>query len=288
MLSTNIKSIRDSDLDGDFFVSEKYDGVRALWTGEKLVTRTKREFSFVPEWFLDQLPRGIPLDGEMIVPGKDFSYFSSITVRKTNDDRWKEVQYMVFDTPVENMKFEERKKKLKRIIYEMSAMNVSLVPFRLVRDVKKNRSVVDRMFNMVVRNGGEGVMLIKADSEYRPKRVRTLIKYKKELDGEATVVDYIEGTGKYVGKMGKLKCVLPTKKTFFIGTGFNDAQRECYEFHNGGCKINIPDNSILDVPRIGSLVTFTCMEFTKTGVPRLPVFKSIRFDMTLRDMNDLT
>ena len=44
-------------------MSEKYDGIRALWTGEQLITRSGHRIS-APEWFTANWP-ATPLDGEL-------------------------------------------------------------------------------------------------------------------------------------------------------------------------------------------------------------------------------
>ena len=46
-----------------FLVSEKWDGVRALWDGQVLRFRSGRDL-VAPAWFLAALP-GVPLDGEL-------------------------------------------------------------------------------------------------------------------------------------------------------------------------------------------------------------------------------
>ena len=44
MLSHNIKNIKPDELNGNWYYSHKHDGVRAIWNGSKLLTRSKREF----------------------------------------------------------------------------------------------------------------------------------------------------------------------------------------------------------------------------------------------------
>ena len=46
-----------------FWVSEKFDGVRAVWDGQRLCFRSGREIA-APDWFVRALPHHL-LDGEL-------------------------------------------------------------------------------------------------------------------------------------------------------------------------------------------------------------------------------
>ena len=47
-----------------WWMSEKFDGVRAVWDGWKLVSRSGRTFA-APLWFRKTVPKGVALDGEL-------------------------------------------------------------------------------------------------------------------------------------------------------------------------------------------------------------------------------
>lgn len=49
----------------DYWVSEKLDGVRGYWDGEKMLTRGGERIA-APDWFTAGLPK-IPMDGELWV-----------------------------------------------------------------------------------------------------------------------------------------------------------------------------------------------------------------------------
>lgn len=262
------KYSKDKIQGGVWFISEKYDGIRALWNGSKLYTRAMREFTWVPEWFTDSLPTGVNLDGELLVEGEPFSTFSTISIQKESPEAevlWKKIKYYIFDTPVENMPFVQRYELLK---HYTSHFKLNCIKFKKIT----NHTEADEFYNEVISRGGEGAMLIDSKSNYEfGKRVWTSLKYKKFLDGEATVVSYHEGKGKYKGFLGKLKCTMPDGKTFFCGTGFNDSERFSYIFSDNGIEVK----GI--VPKIGDTITYTCMELTsKTNIPRMSVFKCVR------------
>src|SRR5262245_54193203 len=74
----------------DYLVSEKYDGVRAIWDGRTLRFRSGRTVG-APQWFIAKLPRE-PLDGELWLGREKFKSLSGI-VRKTEpaDEKWRSV-----------------------------------------------------------------------------------------------------------------------------------------------------------------------------------------------------
>lgn len=279
MLSQNFKNIKPSELKGNWYTSEKYDGIRAIWDPQtkQLLTRSKRPFNYVPEWFIKLMP-SIPLEGEILVPGKPFRYFSGITVMKEYDSRWEESVFYVFDTPQPNKRFVERKVIIEQVVNCIGSKYIKTVDFELVKNIENNLNLVHSKFQEMVNKGKEGIMLIRQDNIYQPKRVKTILKYKKEIEGECEVIDYLEGTGKYEGMLGKLRCRLSNGKEFNVGSGFSDVQRGSYVFEGGRC-VNIGSPCGEEIPKRGDRITYSCMEITTTGIPRLPIYKSLRNDL---------
>lgn len=278
MLSKNFKNAKEKDLNGNWYISEKHDGIRAIWdpTSQKLLTRAKRSFNYVPQWFIDLMPKDIPLEGEILVPGKPFRYFSGITVMKDYDTRWEESVFHVFDVPVSDMTFHDRKILMTDVVNKINSKHVVCVEFELIENLPQNLDTLHSRFNNLISQGKEGLMMIKQDNVYQPKRVGTILKYKKEHEGECIVIDYLEGTGKYKGILGKLRCRLADGKEFNMGSGFVDSQRKCYKFKDGKfIGLEEPEN----IPKIGDMITYSCMEITNTGVPRMPIYKCIRTDI---------
>lgn len=275
MLAKNLSDFR-TKIKGTWYMSEKFDGIRAIWTGEKIITRSNREFNYIPQKFMDKLPKGLPLDGEFFVPGKPFSYFSAMSVKKEYDPKWNEVVYMVFDIPTNGMLFKDRLNLLNKLdIYNNV---VKKVEFIKVDDIDKSLNIVDEYFNILTENGGEGIMLINEENLYEQKRTKDLLKYKKENEAECIVVDYLEGTNKYKGILGAFLCKTPEGKEFHLGSGLLDSQRECYNFKDG--KVILKKQKDVDTPEIGDLITYKYMELNiKSGIPRLPIFKSSRHDI---------
>jgi DNA ligase-1 len=81
-----------------YLVSEKYDGVRALWDGKALRSRAGNVFA-APAWFIAKLPKQA-IDGELWIARGQFEKLSG-AVRKTNpvDEEWRQIKYMIFELP---------------------------------------------------------------------------------------------------------------------------------------------------------------------------------------------
>lgn len=97
-----------------FLVSEKYDGVRALWDGQVLRFRSGREVA-APRWFLERLPPQ-PLDGELWVGRGRFEQLSGFVRRTVPEDaEWRQIHYMVFELPGAPGGFAERAARLQEL-----------------------------------------------------------------------------------------------------------------------------------------------------------------------------
>ena len=97
---------------GDFLVSEKLDGVRAVWDGRVLRFRSGRSIA-APGWFTAALPP-TPLDGELWLGRGQFDRLSGIARRTTPvDAEWRELRYQVFDLPGAAGTFAERTARYK-------------------------------------------------------------------------------------------------------------------------------------------------------------------------------
>lgn len=283
----------------DWWASEKWDGIRALWDGEKMISRGSgvgkpKVYTYVPEWFKKILPPGIPLDGEIwigrglfqktsrlstIKPGK--SYTSEQIEKIWAGDTDPPVIFKVFDIPNDPRPFEKRMAYLKTILKDLKSCWNELVypgkktfPLQFTEQIKiKNMEQLVNLYTKLTSEGAEGIMLRAPGSPYQPKRSKYMLKYKIKEDAECILREYIPGDGKYIGMLGSLKCELmkdgkPNGVFTQIGTGLNDSQRENY--NNKNSPEYIP---------IGSVISFSYMEMTKEGVPRHPVYRGIRDDI---------
>lgn len=235
-----------------YLVSEKYDGVRAIWTGTQFVTR-KGNIINAPSWFTVPLPN-VWLDGELWTKREHFSALSGIVrTKKPNNHDWQTITYKVFDMPDKNLPFSTRYKNYNELITSLNAPHISAV----VQYSFTNNEQLTEYFENITKQGGEGVMLHLASAKHSNGRSNALLKLKPYLDAEAVVIAHLPGKGKYQGMLGALRVKTAQGQVFSIGTGFNDAQR------------SIP-------PEIGSTVTYRFHGLTKNGLPRFASFLRVR------------
>jgi DNA ligase-1 len=248
-----LANVANADIDPTpYLVSEKYDGVRALWDGVALRTRAGNVIA-APAWFIAKLPKQ-PLDGELWMARGQFEKLSG-AVRKAvpQDEEWRQIKYMVFELPDAPGAFEQRYEQIKRIVAQAGfAQLVAVEQFRLPGNAALKRKLAE-----IVKAGGEGLMLHRADAPYVTGRNDALLKLKPLDDAEAIVIGYVPGKGKFAGMMGALRVETAEGKRFQIGTGFTDAVRK-------------------NPPAIGARVTFTFRGLTKNGLPRFASFLRVR------------
>ncbi|MBR2917843.1 MAG: DNA ligase, partial [Campylobacter sp.] len=92
-----LKEYKDENLTG-WMMSEKYDGVRAIWDGKELKSRNGNIIN-APSSFIAQLP-DFALDGELWSNRGEFELIASIVLDKNpNIKAWQNIKYMVFDLP---------------------------------------------------------------------------------------------------------------------------------------------------------------------------------------------
>ena len=97
----------------DYWVSEKYDGVRGYWDVEKLLTRSGATVH-PPAWFTAGWPK-TPMDGELWVGRGEFDAASATVRQQVADEAaWRRVRYMVFDLPAHPGPFTERMTALRQ------------------------------------------------------------------------------------------------------------------------------------------------------------------------------
>lgn len=236
----------------DYLVSEKMDGVRALWDGKNLRFRSGR-LIHAPAWFTAPLPAH-PLDGELWMGRNSFEPLSAAVRREAPlESEWKTITYQVYELPGGEGSFSARIAAL-----EASAARASLPWLQVVPQVRvKNKAVLKLKLAQVVRDGGEGLMLHRADAPWQTGRSDVLLKLKPHEDAEALVVAHVPGQGKYQDMLGALVVVTPQGRRFRLGTGFSDAVRR-------------------SPPAVGSTVTYRYRGFTSTGLPKFASFMRMR------------
>jgi len=237
---------------GLYLVSEKLDGVRAIWDGTSLRFRSGRPM-VAPTWFLTSLPPQA-LDGELWMGRKSFDQVSG-AVRKTQpvDTEWSGLRYLVFDAPAPKLPFEARAQRLQTLVDQ-----IKLPWLAAVEQIRvASTAGVQTHLEQVAASGGEGLVLHRLDAPWQPGRTDAVRKLKLQPDDEATVVAQLPGMGKFEGQMGALLMEMPNGKRFALGTGFNAADR-------------------VRPPPIGAQVTYRYRDHTPAGLPKFASFLRVR------------
>ena len=239
----------------EYWVSEKYDGVRGYWDGHTLRTRGGETVA-APAWFTAGWPN-TPMDGELWAGRGRFSHAQSTVRQQQPDDAaWREMRFMVFDLPAHGGTFDQRLPALNQLVESLDQPWVQAVPQQRVA----SDAALQKLLLRTVRAGGEGLMLHRGASMYRAGRSDDLIKVKTHEDAEAKVVAHLPGQGRHAGRLGALVVEMPSGQRFRLGAGLTDAERD-------------------HPPPVGSWVTYRFRGTHDSGVPRFASFVRVRDDM---------
>jgi ATP-dependent DNA ligase len=128
-------------------------------------------------------------------------------------------------------------------------------------------------FERYLAEGQEGIILKNGWGLWEDKRTKSQIKFKGELESDLLCVDWQEGTGKNLGRLGAL--VLESSDGVVkvnVGTGFSDEHRDKYTRENTVGKIvAVRYNARIQDKKTGQHSLF------------LPVFIELRTDKDVAD-----
>lgn len=281
------------------FISEKLDGMRCYWDGgitrdlpiEQVpwanITKLDRLKDPVtatglwtrygipiraPGFWLDALPK-VPLDGELYLGRKKFQSLVSITKSFDAADRWRPVQYMVFDAPpdaivfadgeINNDRYKKRFKGILNWLRGRGRSNAWMLPTvgfsgrlkALAAILKSDNPIVklheqeqlpfnmsaaftriEQFMNEICDSDGEGVMIKNPSAYYSCERSYSLLKHKPWDDAEGTVVGYTWGreTDKGSKLLGLMGAlILKINTGTFKVSGFTDEERRMVYVYSG-------------------------------------------------------
>ena len=163
------------------------------------------------------------------------------------------MRYLVFELPQAPGTFRQRAEELRQVVAQTD------VPWLQVLEQFElgSRQALNNKLEEMVKAGGEGLMLHRADAQYTTGRSDVLLKMKLWHDAEATVIGHQPGKGKHLGRLGALRVRTEDGVEFMLGTGVSDADRQ-------------------NPPPIGTIITFRYRELTSRGLPRFASFYRVR------------
>ena len=261
MLGTKITDIPLSKIKWPCVVTEKLDGVRRILIKEdgvsRLYSRSGHEDEGLVEILRDAefLPDNRVYDGELLAIGdfKDNIALRQATFARSAIKGYKTgLAFNVFDMlPLDEfyMGKSEDRAAVRKLLLGATLMDESIScmegiqenwaaliacygihkDLQFIRPVPilgfaKNMAEVEPIVEKIWAHGGEGVMLNTSESFYEVKRSKDLIKVKHTEEAILTVVDMLEGTGKYEDMLGALVVDYKGNK-LGVGSGFTDTQR---------------------------------------------------------------
>ena len=239
-----------------YWVSEKLDGVRALWDGKVLRFRSGRPIA-APPWFTASWPAQA-LDGELWMGRRTFDRLSAAVRRaRPVDAEWRAVRYMVFDLPDSAFNFTDRLAHRDRLlgqgdVHPLGAWVQAVQQFRV-----SDAAQLKQHLRQVVAAGGEGLVLHRADAFWHSGRSDAMRKLKTVQDDEAQVVGHVPGQGRLQGQLGALLVQTPQGQRFALGSGLREADRK-------------------KPPPVGAWVTYRYRDLTPSGLPRFASFLRVR------------
>lgn len=244
----------------DYWVSEKLDGVRGRWDGRQLLTRGGNTIA-APAWFTAGWP-AVALDGELwIGRGRFEDTVSTVRQQLPDESAWRRIRFMLFDLPEHPGVFSERLVALQALV---NAVNQPWL--QTVEQVRgSTHAALMQQLDQVVRAGGEGLMLHRAQALYRAQRSDDLLKVKTHEDAEARVIGHELGKGRLAGMVGALLVETGDGIRFRLGSGLSDTLRR-------------------NPPPVGSWVTYRYRGTHDSGLPRFATLVRVRSDADLQGL----
>ena len=170
-------------------MSEKFDGVQGVWDGKVMQTRTGNVIH-APGWWIATLPN-IPLAGELWLGRGRLDETSAIMrSKKNNDSKWRQVRYMVFESP----------QTLKDIgPYAMEVEQITITKMSQFKD----------FYARILSAGGEGVVIKYPDG--------STLKHKPVKDSDGILTGFKTGTGCNLGLIGSFILRLKNGRELKLG-----------------------------------------------------------------------
>jgi hypothetical protein len=136
---------------------------------------------------------------------------------------WDLIPYIMFESGHCATPYSKRIESVSLLIQKHNPGKVKLVQTDLVNDLETATSI----FEGYLAAGQEGIILKDGSGVWEDKRSKTQIKFKGEMECDLKIVAVEEGTGKYAGMLGAIKCESADSVIkVSVGSGFTDQQRK--------------------------------------------------------------
>lgn len=231
-------------------VSAGGGSLRLYWDGSTFIDAGGSRYT-APEWFSAGFPP-LAMDGSLTAATLDDNAVGRILRASAAVDGWRKLSFIALDLPEESGGFDERQAQLTRLLEDSNLPNLRGSEWNTFL----NRAALQQALDTMYKNGGDGYLLYKRDSDYAAAAGELLLALPYSL-GEATVLAQRRGAGQFAGMMGSLEVSDDAGGRFIIATGYTRAVRQ-------------------KPPAIGSRIIYKYKGYTATGKPKNPVFRAVR------------
>jgi len=153
-----------------WIVQEKFNGIRALWTGKELLSREGNVLP-APAWFTAGLP-AMALDCELVLGFEKDSPATVSNIARNQDGDWSRLMLVIFDAPQVAGGYELRHAAIP--ISRVGARHRMVAGYRIAPNLRELKSDLYAAHEI----GREGFMLRHPSAPYRKGRHSTLLKFK--------------------------------------------------------------------------------------------------------------
>lgn len=225
-----------------FCLEEKLNGINCSDVNDIMLSRQGKEISNLKH-IIEQLNqtsfKGYYFNGELVRKnidnlsnGENFRLTTSIVNSDAEDKTM--IDFIVFDLiPIDEffigkskLKYKDRLKQLRQLKAEAIEKGLINLDIPKVYYEGTDINVIDEYLAIADSEDKEGLMAIK-DCEWKNKRHNGILKVKKFLTADCSIIGYEEGDGKYKGVLGSFIIDYKGNKVN-VGSGYSDEQREEY------------------------------------------------------------
>lgn len=256
-----------------WYASPKLDGVRGVFSNGVFLSRKGRPFINLThiEDELRSLSEKISadlIDGEIYIPGKNFSDIYSLIAGDYPEARKKDLKFYAFLAL--NSQTSSTIEMLRKLdeIKDITPKYIIPVPYVKISNLRE--SIIEQTKEYVLQ-GFEGSVLRHPTIFHSNKRDRNLVKYKFFNETDVVITGIVEGEGKYTGMAGSLMYTGKIGNVIIsgeVGSGLSDNDRQIL--------INQPSKII------GKTMTVKFQELTpiseNTASLRFPVILGMKAD----------